>query len=96
LSDEQRRSSARPVFSHHHNFRRANDAGRGDLFCGLRRLLALSQTLALAYPIKKWAALFAIAGAVFYDLATGSRVGTERALFMTVIMLASSCSTGRR
>jgi ComEC/Rec2-related protein len=58
-------------------------------FVGLRRLLALSETLALAYPIKKWAALFAIAGAVFYDLATGSRVGTERALFMTVIMLTS-------
>ncbi len=58
-------------------------------FVGLRRLLALSETLALAYPIKKWAALFAIAGAIFYDLATGSRVGTERALFMTVIMLAS-------
>jgi competence protein ComEC len=58
-------------------------------FVGLRRLLALSQTLALAYPIKKWAALFAIAGAIFYDIATGSRVGTERALFMTVIMLTS-------
>jgi competence protein ComEC len=37
-------------------------------FVGLRRLLALSQTLALAYPIKKWAALFAIAGAIFYDI----------------------------
>jgi len=58
-------------------------------FVGLRRLLALSQTLALSYPIKKWAALFAIAGAIFYDIATGSRVGTERALFMTLIMLAS-------
>ncbi len=58
-------------------------------FVGLRRLLALSQTLALSYPIKKWAALFAIAGALFYDIATGSRVGTERALFMTLIMLAS-------
>ncbi|MGH7756568.1 MAG: ComEC/Rec2 family competence protein, partial [Vulcanimicrobiaceae bacterium] len=58
-------------------------------FVGLRRLLALSQTLALAYPIKKWAALFAIAGAIFYDIATGSRVGTERALFMTLIMLTS-------
>jgi competence protein ComEC len=56
-------------------------------FMGLRQLLALSETLALRYPIKKWAALFAIAGAVFYDLATGSRVGTERALFMTVNML---------
>ena len=28
-------------------------------------------------------------GAIFYDIATGSRVGTERALFMTVIMLTS-------
>ncbi len=58
-------------------------------FVGLRRLLALSQTLALSFPIKKWSALFAIAGALFYDIATGSRVGTERALFMTLIMLAS-------
>jgi competence protein ComEC len=58
-------------------------------FVGLRRLLALSPVLALSYPIKKWAALFAIAGAIFYDIATGSRVGTERALFMTVIMLTS-------
>ncbi|MGH6838222.1 MAG: ComEC/Rec2 family competence protein [Methylocella sp.] len=58
-------------------------------FVGLRRLLALSQTLALSYPIKKWSALFAIAGALFYDIATGSRVGTERALFMTLIMLTS-------
>src|SRR6202048_240611 len=58
-------------------------------FVGLRRLLALSQTLALSYPIKKWAALFAIAGALFYDIVTGSRVGTERALFMTLIMLTS-------
>ncbi len=58
-------------------------------FVGLRRLLALSETLALRYPIKKWSALFAIAGAIFYDIATGSRVGTERALFMTLIMLTS-------
>lgn len=61
----------------------------GIFFVGLRRLLALSPTLALAYPIKKWSALFAIAGAIFYDIATGSRVGTERALFMTLIMLTS-------
>ena len=30
-----------------------------------------------------------MAGAIFYDIATGSRVGTERALFMTLIMLAA-------
>jgi len=58
-------------------------------FVGLRRALALSQTLALRYPIKKWAAGLAICGAIFYDIATGSRVGTERALVMTLIMLAA-------
>ncbi len=61
----------------------------GIFFIGLRRVLALNQTLALRYPIKKWAAVFAIIGAIFYDIATGSRVGTERALFMTLIMLGS-------
>jgi competence protein ComEC len=45
--------------------------------------------LALRRPIKKWAAGAAIIGAIFYDIATGSRVGTERALFMTTIMLAA-------
>jgi competence protein ComEC len=58
-------------------------------FVGLRRILALSPRLALQRPIKKWAAAAAIVGAIFYDIATGSRVGTERALFMTTIMLAA-------
>lgn len=61
----------------------------GIFFFGLRRLLAMSQTLALDYPIKKWAAALAIVGAVLYDIGTGSRVGTERALAMTLIMLAA-------
>jgi len=61
----------------------------GIFFVGLRRLFALSRTLALNYPIKKWAAALAILGAVFYDVATGSRVGTERALVMTLIMLVA-------
>ncbi len=59
----------------------------GIFFVGFRRLLALSRTLALNYPIKKWAAGLAILGAVAYDIATGSRVGTERALVMTSIFL---------
>jgi competence protein ComEC len=58
-------------------------------FVGFRRFLALSPTLALRYPIKKWSALLATGGAIFYDIATGSRVGTERALFMTLIMLGA-------
>ena len=61
----------------------------GVFFVGLRRLFALSRTLALNYPIKKWAAALAMLGAVLYDLATGSRVGTERALVMTIVMLVA-------
>ena len=59
----------------------------GIFFVGLRRLFALSRTLALNYPIKKWAAACAIVGAVGYDILTGSRVGTERALVMTAVLL---------
>jgi competence protein ComEC len=61
----------------------------GIFFVGLRRVLAPSPVLALRYPIKQWSAAAAIIGAVFYDIATGSRVGTERALFMTLIMLGA-------
>ncbi len=61
----------------------------GIFFVGFRRLLAMSQTLALNYPIKKWAAALAILGAILYDIGTGSRVGTERALVMTLIMLVA-------
>ena len=61
----------------------------GIFFIGIRRLLALSQTLALSYPIHKWAAALAILGAILYDLGTGSRVGTQRALAMTTIMLGA-------
>lgn len=61
----------------------------GIFFVGFRRLLAMSQTLALNYPIKKWAAALAMIGAILYDIGTGSRVGTQRALVMTLIMLAA-------
>ena len=49
----------------------------GIFFVGLRRLFAFSRTLALNYPIKKWAAALAIIVAVVYDIGTGSRVGTN-------------------
>jgi competence protein ComEC len=61
----------------------------GIFFVGLRRLMALSSTLALNYPIKKWAAGLAMLGACAYGLFTGSRVGSERALFMTLILLGA-------
>jgi competence protein ComEC len=61
----------------------------GIFFVLARRGLALSPTLALKYPIKKWAAAVAMIGSIFYDAATGSRVGTERALIMTLIVLGA-------
>ena len=61
----------------------------GIFFVLARRLLALSPTLALHYPIKKWAAGVAMLGSLLYDIATGSRVGTERALIMTLIVLGA-------
>jgi predicted membrane metal-binding protein len=61
----------------------------GIFFILARRLLALSPTLALNYPIKKWAAGVAMLGSLLYDIATGSRVGTERALIMTLIVLGA-------
>ena len=67
----------------------------GLLFGLTRRLLALSPDLALRRPIKAWAASVAILGAVAYDIGTGARVGTQRALFMTLIMLGAVL-VGRR
>ncbi len=61
----------------------------GIFFFVTRALLALSPKLALEYPIKKWAAVAAMIGSTFYDIATGSRVGTERALAMTLIVLGA-------
>src|SRR5579863_10347306 len=61
----------------------------GIFFVVARRLLALSPTLSLNYPIKKWAAAVAMIGSIFYDAATGSRGGTERALIMTLIVLGA-------
>ncbi len=61
----------------------------GIFFVVTRRMLALSPALALSYPIKKWAAAVAMAGSLLYDVATGSRVGTERALVMTLIVLGA-------
>jgi competence protein ComEC len=61
----------------------------GIFFLLARRLFALSPTLALNYPIKKWAAGIAMLGSLLYDLGTGSRVGTERALIMTLIVLGA-------
>jgi competence protein ComEC len=59
----------------------------GLVFVGFRALLALSPPLALRYPIKKWAAVLAIAFAGFYTLLAGSPVPAQRSFFMTGLVL---------
>ncbi len=57
------------------------------LFVGLRAVLALVPPLALRYPIKKWAAAAAIAGAFAYALVSGATVPTQRAFLMVGLVL---------
>lgn len=55
----------------------------------VRALLAMFPTIALQYPIKKWAAVCAIFGAIAYDIFAGSEVATERSLVMTLVLLGA-------
>jgi competence protein ComEC len=59
----------------------------GIVFFGLRGALALVPPLALRYPIKKWAAMAAIAGAFAYALVAGATVPTQRAFLMIGLVL---------
>ncbi len=61
----------------------------GATFWLLRALFALSTTLALGYPIKKWAAWGALAVATFYLGLSGAEVATVRSWVMLAIMLAA-------
>ena len=61
----------------------------GALFWAVRALLALSPTLALHWPVKKIAAVLAMAGGVLYCVFSGANVATVRALIMTLIMLGA-------
>jgi ComEC/Rec2-related protein len=54
----------------------------GSVFWLLRALLALSPTLALAYPIKKWAATGALIVATIYLGISGAEVATVRSYVM--------------
>ena len=61
----------------------------GILFIGLRGLLVLVPYIALHFPIKKWAAAFAIPGALAYALISGASIPTLRAFLMiTLVLLA--------
>lgn len=61
----------------------------GTIFWLVRALLALSQTLALNWPVKKLAALVAMTGATAYCVFSGAEVATVRSLIMTLVMLGA-------
>lgn len=61
----------------------------GTIFWLVRALLALSQTVALHWPLKKIAAVAAMLGATAYCIFSGSDVATERSLIMTLVMLGA-------
>ena len=58
----------------------------GAVFFSVRFLLALFPAIALRYPIKKWAAVAAIAGAFGYLLISGGAFATVRSAIMVTIM----------
>jgi competence protein ComEC len=55
----------------------------GVVFFIVRAVLALFPALALRYPIKKWAAMTALAAATFYLVLSGAEVATQRSYIMT-------------
>ncbi len=61
----------------------------GTIFWLIRALLALSQTLALRFPVKKIAAGGAMVGATGYCVFSGAEVATVRSLIMTLVMLGA-------
>ncbi|KLK94941.1 competence protein ComEC [Microvirga vignae] len=62
----------------------------GTFFWLVRASLALSPNLALRWPVKKIAAVTAIAGATAYCVFSGSDVATERSLIMTLVMFGAA------
>ena len=59
----------------------------GIVFFFIRAGLALIPALASRYPIKKWAAIAALAAATFYLLLSGAEVATQRSYIMIAIVL---------
>jgi len=59
----------------------------GILFTSLRAVLAAIPNFALRYPIKKWAATAALAGALAYALIAGATLPTQRAFLMAGLAL---------
>lgn len=61
----------------------------GALFFIVRLLLACLPGMALRYPIKKYAAVTAIVGALGYMFIAGASIPTQRAMMMTGIVFAA-------
>lgn len=61
----------------------------GILFFTVRALLALVPRFAVHYPIKKWAAVFAILGAFSYAMIAGATIPTQRAFLMIALGLTA-------
>src|SRR5258706_541206 len=59
----------------------------GVVFFIVRAVLALFPALALRHPIKKWAAMPALAAATFYLVLSGAEVATQRSYIMTAVVL---------
>lgn len=59
----------------------------GILFFAARGGLAMAESWALRFPIKKWAAVAALLGAFGYVLLTGGTVPTQRAYVMLALVL---------
>jgi competence protein ComEC len=59
------------------------------LFWIVRAMLAAIPPIALAYPIKKWAALAALGGATFYLVISGAATPATRAYVMLATMLTA-------
>ncbi len=59
----------------------------GILFFGIRAMLSLFPVLALHFPIKKWAAVAATAGAFTYAMLAGATVPSQRAFLMVGLVL---------
>jgi competence protein ComEC len=59
----------------------------GAVFFAVRALLALFPALTAGFPIKKWAAVAALAAAAFYLVLSGAEVATQRSFLMTAVVL---------
>ena len=61
----------------------------GTVFWVARALLALFPSITLRFPIRKWAAVIALAAALFYLLISGAAVPTVRSwIMMSIVLLA--------